>query len=307
MTAAPRSPARPLPASPRRSVAPGWLGLAFVLPSVAVFGLFLVLPVLAVAGISVLEWAGFRIGDWSFVGLDNFRQAWADPVFWRSLTNTLLFTVVTAILLNITGFAYALLIASRVRGSSLAKSALFLPVLLSPVIVALMWTRILDAFGAVNQLLAIVAPKAKPTLFLGDPDLALASVIVATVWQFTGYNMLLYYAGLQHLPREQLEAASIDGAGKRATLMSVVVPSLYPVIGTALLLNVIGGLRVFDLVYVMTRGGPNRSTEVLATYMYEQAFKFSDMGYASAIALVIVVLSIAAALLRIRWGGAGDD
>ncbi len=303
MAFAPPRPSRiPKIASPRRSVTPGWLGLAFVLPSVVVFGLFLVLPVIAVAGISLLDWAGFRIGDWTFVGLDQFRQMVGDPVFWRSFTNTLLFTVVTAVVLNIVGFAYALLIASHVRGSTLAKSALFLPVLLSPVIVALMWTRQLDAFGAANQLIALFAPKAKPTLFLGDPDLALAGVIVATLWQFTGYNMLLYYAGLQNLPRDQLEAASIDGAGKGASIRHVVVPSLYPVIGTVLLLNVIGGLRVFDLVYVMTRGGPNRSTEVLATYMYEQAFKFSDMGYASAIAMVIVVLSISAAVLRIRWG-----
>ncbi|MBX3030500.1 MAG: sugar ABC transporter permease [Chloroflexi bacterium] len=289
-------------ASPRRSVTPGRLGLAFVLPSVIIFCLFLMVPVFAVAGIAFLEWAGFRIGDWTFVGLAKFQKAAADPVFWRSFTHTILFTVATTVLLNITGFLYALLIASRVRGSGLVKSVLFLPVLLSPVIVALMWTRILDAFGAVNQLISLVSPTARPTLFLGDPDLALTSVIVATVWQFTGYNMLLYYAGLQNLPRDQLEAASIDGAGARASIRHVVVPGLYPVIGTAILLNVIGGLRVFDLVYVMTRGGPNRSTEVLATYMYEQAFKFSDMGYASAIALVIVALSVGAAVLRIRWG-----
>jgi ABC-type sugar transport system permease subunit len=294
-------------ANPRRSLAPGRLGLAFVLPAVIVFGAFLVLPVLAVAGISLLEWTGFRLGDWSVVGLEKFQKAVADPVFWRSFTNVVLFTVATAVLLNLAGFLYALLIASRVRGSGFAKSMLFLPVLLSPVIVALMWSRILDAFGAVNQLIALVDPRAKPTLFLGDPDLALASVIVATVWQFTGYNMLLYYAGLQNLPRDQLEAAAIDGAGKSATIRNVVIPSLYPVIGTAILLNVIGGLRVFDLIYVMTRGGPNRSTEVLATYMYEQAFKFSDMGYASAIALVIVVLSVGAAVLRIRWGSRLHD
>jgi ABC-type sugar transport system permease subunit len=285
----------------------GTLGIAFVLPAVAVFSAFLVLPVVAVGGIAFLEWAGFRIGDWSFVGGSNFEQALRDPVFWRALTHTLLFTIATTILLNITGFTYALLIASRLPGGTLAKSVLFLPVLLSPVIVALMWTRLLDAFGAANQLISLVDPKARPTLFLGDPDLALASVIVATVWQFTGYNMLLYYAGLQNLPRDQLEAAAIDGAGKGATITHIVVPSLYPVIGTAVLLNVIGGLRVFDLIYVMTRGGPNRSTEVLATYMYEQAFKFSDMGYASAIALVIVVLSVTAAILRIRWGSRDHD
>ena len=308
MAVAPPRPSRiPNTASPRRSVSSGWLGFAFVLPSVLVFCMFLVLPVLAVAGISLLDWAGFRIGDWTFVGLDKFHQMVGDRVFWRSFTNTLLFTVATTVLLNVTGFTYALLIASRVRGSTLARSALFLPVLLSPVIVALMWTRILDAFGAINQLIALVDPTAKPILLLGDPDLALAGVIIATVWQFTGYNMLLYYAGLQNLPRDQLEAAAIDGASKGATIRNVVIPSLYPVIGTAILLNVIGGLRVFDLVYVMTRGGPNRSTEVLATYMYEQAFKFSDMGYASAIAMVIVVLSVSAAILRIRWGSRLHD
>lgn len=301
MTATAR-PSSGQPASPRRPASAGWLGLAFVLPSVIIFCLFLALPVVAVAGISVLEWAGFRIGDWAFVGFDKFAKASRDPVFWRAFTNTVLFTVATTVLLNITGFLYAWLIVSRVRGSTLARAALFLPVLLSPVIVALMWTRLLDAFGAANQLISTFQPTARPTLFLGDPDLALASVIVATVWQFTGYNMLLYYAGLQHLPRDQVEAAAIDGAGTASSIRHIVVPGLYPVIGTAILLNVIGGLRVFDLVYVMTRGGPNRSTEVLATYMYEQAFKFSDMGYASAIALVIVVLSVTAAVLRIRWG-----
>jgi ABC-type sugar transport system permease subunit len=285
----------------------GRLGLAFVLPSMVVFSMFLVLPVLAVAGISMLEWSGFRLGDWTFVGLAKFQEMFADPVYWRALVNTLLFTIATTVLLNITGFGYALLIASRIRGSTLAKAALFLPVLLSPVIVALMWSRLLDAFGAANQLIALFVPNAKPTLFLGDPDLALASVIVATVWQFTGYNMLLYYAGLQHLPRDQVEAAGIDGAGKAATIRHVVIPSLYPVMGTAILLNVIGGLRVFDLIYVMTKGGPNRSTEVLATYMYEQAFRFSDMGYASAVALVIVVLSVSAAVMRIRWGSRLHD
>ncbi len=293
--------------SRQTSSPPAWLGFVFVLPALAIFGLFLLLPVASVVGISLLDWAGFRLGDWTFAGTQNFEQAIDDPIFWRSLTHTVLFTLATVVVLNITGFGYALLIASRVRGGGLAKSVLFLPVLLSPVIVALMWTRLLDAFGAANQLISLVDRTAKPTLFLGDPDLALASVIVATIWQFTGYNMLLYYAGLQNLPQDQLEAASIDGAGKAAAIRFVVVPSLYPVIGTAILLNVIGGLRVFDLIYVMTRGGPNRSTEVLATYMYEQAFRFSDMGYAATIALVIVVLSVGAAIMRIRWGSRLSD
>src|SRR5262245_53215789 len=171
MTADTRRLGATLTSPSRGRLIPGRLGLAFVLPSVVIFCLFMALPVMAVAGISVLEWAGFQLGDWTFVGPQKFAEALRDPVFWRSFTNTLLFTVATTVVLNITGFLYALLIASRVRGSALARSALFLPVRLSPVIVALMWTRILDAFGAVNQLIALVAPTAKPTLFLCDPDL----------------------------------------------------------------------------------------------------------------------------------------
>lgn len=280
----------------------GLVGLAFVLPSLVVFAVFLVLPVASIFFISLLSWAGFRIGDWQFAGLGNFEHLVADPVFWAAFAHTVLFTVATTVLLNVLGFAFALLVASRLPGHRLAKSVLFLPVLLSPVVVGLMWSRILDAFGAFNQLITLVAPKSQPVLFLGDPDLVLPSIIVAIVWQFTGYNMLLYYAGLQNLPRDLVEAASIDGAGPWASIRNVVIPSLYPVVGTAILLNVIGGLRVFDLVYIMTRGGPNRSSEVMATYMYEQGFKFSDMGYAGAIAVVIVALSIVAAVMRLRWG-----
>jgi len=284
----------------------GLVGALFVLPSLAVFAAFLVLPVVSVLGIALLRWTGFRIGDWQFVGLANFENLVGDPVFWSAFSHTVLFTVATAILLNVLGFGYALLIQSRLRGHAFAKAVLFLPVLLSPVVVGLMWSRILDAFGAVNQLISALAPETRPVLFLGSPDLVLPSIIVAIVWQFTGYNMLLYYAGLQKLPQEQLEAASIDGAGHWAAIRNVVIPSLYPVAATAILLNVIGGLRIFDLIYVMTRGGPNRGSEVMATYMYEQAFKFSDMGYAGAIAVVIVALSVVAAVLRLRWSRLRD-
>lgn len=301
MTAGPESIDGRLKAPPGPR-AQGWLGLAFVFPATLIFGVFLVLPVLAVLGISLLDWTGFRLGDWEFVGLAKYQKMLADPIFLRAFTHTIVFTVATTVLLNLIGFGLALLIMTKVRGSGLARTVIFIPVLISPVIVALMWSRILDAFGAVNQLIKLVDPTALPTLFLGSTTMVLPSLIVATVWQFAGYNMLIYYAGLQNVPTDQVEAASIDGASKGATIRHIVVPSIYPVIGIAVLLNVIGGLRIFDLVFVMTRGGPNRSSEVLATYMYEQAFKLSDMGYAAALAVVIVFLSVGAAVFRLRWG-----
>lgn len=278
-------------------------GAVLVAPAIIAFTTFLVLPLISVFLISALKWTGFRLGDWTFVGADNYTRLLGDPVFWKAFANTIVFTIATTLILNVVGFGLALLIASRVRGHTVARSVIFIPVLMSPVIIGLMWGRILDAFGAINQLISIFNPLAQPILFLGSSDLALPSIIVATIWQYAGYDMLLYYAGLQKLPTDQLEAASLDGAGHRASVRHVILPSLYPVVGTVILLNVIGGLRVFDIVYVMTRGGPDRASEVMATYMYESAFRLSDMGYASAVAVGIVLISIGAAVARLRLGG----
>jgi raffinose/stachyose/melibiose transport system permease protein len=154
--------------------------------------------------------------------------------------------------------------------------------------------------GGLNQLLDVLGLIDQPIFWLGDPRFALGAIIVATVWQFAGYNMILYYAGLQNVPASLLEAAELDGAGPWGRFLYVVLPALYHVVGVVVLLNIIGGLRIFDIVYVMTRGGPNRSTEVLATYMYEQGFQLNDMGTASAIAVVLILLALAASLLRLR-------
>ena len=129
-------------------------------------------------------------------------------------------------------------------------------------------------------------------------------MIAAALWQYSGYNMLLYYAGLQTLPRERMEAAAIDGARALSRVRWVVVPHLRPIVAVAVVLNMIGGWKVFDLVYVLTRGGPNRSTEVLSTYLYQQAFDFNSLGYASAIALVIIALAVVAVVVRRPIAGA---
>jgi ABC-type sugar transport system permease subunit len=139
-----------------------------------------------------------------------------------------------------------------------------------------------------------------PVLFLGDERIALYTVIGATIWQYTGYDMLLYYAGLQGVPREQVEAATIDGAGHLSVVTHVILPFLSPVVAITMLLNMIGGFKVFDIVYVMTAGGPNNSSHVFATYLFQQAFRFNRMGYASVIAIVIILFSIVAAVFRLR-------
>ncbi len=269
-------------------------------PSLAVFLGLIAVPIVVVALVSLSEWTGFDIADISWLGVGNYRTIAGDDIFWRALRNTLLFTGLTTVLLNIIGFGIALLISTRVRGTGLLRGVVFLPALLPPVLVGLMWQRVLDAFGFVNQILQWLGVADQPVFFLGEERFALWAIIGVTVWQFAGYDMILYYAGLQSVDRSMLEAAALDGARTPATVFRVIVPSMYHIVGVVALLNIIGGLKIFDVVFVMTRGGPNRSSEVLATYMFEQGFRLSIMGVASAIAVVIVVLAVIVSAARFR-------
>ncbi len=275
-------------------------GFLFSLPAIVFFLLFILVPVLSTFLLSLTEWKGFALENIRFAGLANFREMFTDRVFFTSLKNTLVFVALTTVMLNLLGFVGASIIDTGVRGSGVFKNAVFLPVLLSPIIIGIMWSRMLDAFGIINQLLESTGLTHLPIMFLGDERIALYTVIGATIWQYTGYDMLLYYAGLQGVPSELIEAATIDGASPLTIKIRVVLPVLSPVIAITMLLNMIGGFKVFDVVYVMTAGGPNNSSHVFATYLFQQAFRFNRMGYASVIAIVIIAFSIVAAVLRLR-------
>jgi raffinose/stachyose/melibiose transport system permease protein len=276
------------------------IGFLFSLPAIVFFLAFILIPVLSTFALSFVHWKGFTLTDMKGAGLSNFLELFTDGVFLRSLSNTLIFVALTTVLLNLLGFLGASLIDTKLRGSVFFKNAVFLPVLLSPIIIGIMWSRMLDAFGIVNQILKSAHLIRMPFLFLGDEKIALYTVIGATIWQYTGYDMLLYYAGLQGVPHEQVEAARIDGASRLGVTFNVVLPHLSPVIAITMLLNMIGGFKVFDIVYVMTAGGPNNSSHVFATYLFLQAFRFNRMGYASVIAIVIILFSIIAAVFRLR-------
>jgi raffinose/stachyose/melibiose transport system permease protein len=279
-------------------------GAMFIAPATAFFSLFLLFPVIAVVGLAFARWTGFNVHQIHWVGTRNFRSLIHDGVFRSSLLHTLIFVIGSTLLLNAIGLAIAMLINTRVQGHRFLQLAIVLPLGLSPVLTALLWQQILGPYGFVNELLVNTFHwRTQPIGFLGDPNLVLWTVIAAAVWQYAGYDMLLYYAGLQGLPNERMEAAAIDGAGAWSRLRYVVIPYLRPVIAIVVVLNLIGGWKVFDLVFVMTGGGPNHATEVLSTYLYQQAFTFNLMGYASSIAVVIVVLATISALVRGRVAG----
>lgn len=283
----------------------GWSTRAiFIAPASAFFAVFLLFPVIAALALAWTDWSGFEVSQIAWVGGDNFAELAADDVFDDALWHTVVFVVATTVLLNVVGLAIALLINTRVRGSEFLRVAMFLPLGLSPVITAVLWQYLLGPYGLVNQLLGgTLGIVSEPIEFLGDPDLALATVIAAAIWQYSALNMLLFYAALQSLPADRLEAAAIDGAKWWSRLRWIVIPYLRPALAITVVLNLIGGWKVFDLVYVLTRGGPDRATEVLSTYLYQQAFQFNHVGYAAVIAIVVTVLAIGSALLRAPIAG----
>jgi ABC-type sugar transport system permease subunit len=276
------------------------VGFLFSLPSILFFLVFISIPVLFTIALTFASWQGYDILQIKFVGFKNFIDLFTDRIMLKSFLNTLIFVTLTTLFLNLFGFFGALIIDQKIAGARFLKNAIFLPVLLSPIIIGIMWSRMLDAFGILNKIIQALHITKLPILFLGSSKIAIYTIIIATIWQFTGYDMLLYYAGLQGIPAELLEAARIDGANERNVIFRIILPNLSPVITITLLLNIIGGFKVFDIVFVMTTGGPNHGSEVLATYLFQQAFRLNNMGAASVIALCIIILSLGAAIIRLR-------
>ncbi|MHB8280935.1 MAG: carbohydrate ABC transporter permease [Candidatus Humimicrobiaceae bacterium] len=276
------------------------IGFGFSLPSILFFVFFISIPIIFTIFLTFANWQGYDLAQIKIVGIKNYIDVFTDKIMLKSFINTLIFVVFTTLLLNTFGFFGALIIDQKIPGTKFLKNAVFLPVLLSPIIIGIMWSRMLDAFGILNKLLQAIHLTKLPILFLGSSKLAIYTVIAATIWQFTGYDMLLYYAGIQGIPGELLEAARIDGANEKGVVFKIIAPILSPVITITLLLNIIGGFKVFDIVFVMTRGGPNHSSDVLATYLFQQAFRLNNMGFASVIAFCIVILSLIAAIVRLN-------
>ncbi|MCL5070030.1 MAG: sugar ABC transporter permease [Actinobacteria bacterium] len=278
----------------------GRLGFYFSLPTIVFFFAFLAIPIFFTFYLSFTNWSGFDFSQIKFSGITNYINVLSDKIFHKAFYQTCIFVVLRVTFLNIFGFIVALIIDQKVPGSKFLRSVIFIPCLLSPIIIGVMWSRMFDAFGIINQLLEYLHLIKLPIMWLGSPNLSLYTVIIASVWQWTGFNTLLYYSGLQTIPNELVEAAKVDGASFSKIVFKIYIPLLEPVITIAALLNLIAGFREFDLVYVMTRGGPNHSSDVLATLLYQNAFMFNKMGSSSVIAVVIVILCTIFSILRLK-------
>jgi multiple sugar transport system permease protein len=265
-------------------------GFLFVLPDAVGLLLFIGLPMVLALGISFFEVDGF--GGFKFVGLANYQRMWADPLFWTTLKTTMLFAVMLVPLLYVSGLGLALLVQRTSRFNTVMRSMFFAPQMVSLVVIALVWQlMVVDKLGVLTRLAAALGLGA--VSFLGNPNFALFTVTIAGVWFLMGYYMLIFLGGLQDIPKEYYEAARIDGAGPVSSFWYITLPLLRPTSFFVLLVSTvaaIAGAQAFDLVYVMTRGGPANSTTLLVTYIYAQAFQFSAFGYAAAMAALLVVL-----------------
>lgn len=279
------------------------VGYLFVLPIVVFFAIFVAYPFGHSFYISLTQWTGYGHAD--FVGFRNFRSLSTDPVFWKSLRITFLFTAVTTVLQTVLPLLMAVFINIGWRFGVLFRTLLFIPAVVSLVVTGVLWQLIYDPnFGLLNRFLDGIGLGSLSHAWLADSKTALGALIVVSLWQSLGLFMLVFLAGLQGIDPTLYEAARIDGATARQRFFSVTVPMLRIVTGVVLILNVINGFKAFDTIYVMTGGGPNHATEVLGTYLYGLAFGSNagatpSLGYATAVSMIVFVLCMLAVIVQL--------
>lgn len=279
----------------RRQLWPAVRGWLFIGPVVLGTLIFNVLPLFPTFYASFTSWNGLGAPQW--IGLGNYERAFSgrDDVLLQSLRNTVVFTIGYVPIAIVVGLGLALLANERLRAITLFRALFFLPVVTSVVAVGIVWRWIFNAqFGVLNwglDQIGVDGPR-----WLGDPAWAMVAVIVVSVWQVMGYNMVILLAGLQGIPQELLEAASIDGAGVWTRFRRITLPLLTPTVFFLVIISVINSFQVFGLIFVMTGGGPGTATHVYVYHLWREAFQVRNMGYAAALSFLLF-----AVILLITW------
>jgi ABC-type sugar transport system permease subunit len=286
-----------------RGFATSAAGWAFVAPALLLFAAFIAFPVGFALWLSLHSWDGFvPVTQARWVGIDNFRALIDDIVFRTAVRNTTLYAVLSTVVQVGVGFVLAFALWHlQPRLSGAMRALIFLPTVLSMVVVGAAWSHMLAYDGPVNGVLGVIG--VSPVGWLSDPEIVKYVIVWVASWQWAGWTMVLLLAGMLGIPRELVEASAIDGASSFTVARRVVAPLMRPVLGLAVLLNVIGAFQVFDTVYVLTGGGPNHASEMLGTYSYWIAFSGSgpgDLGYAASLSVVMIAALFAFAIVRIR-------
>ena len=270
-----------------------------LLPIVGFYALFFIYPIGSAFFISLHRWRLLEIAH-PFIGVQNYLRTFADQIFWISLRNTIFFTVSYVVLAMIVGLGLALLIQQlREPYLTILKTVCFIPFITSMVIVSLLFLWMYQpTFGTINYVLGLVG--LGPFNWLQSQQLVIPSIVMMTLWKQVGYVMVIFLAGLLHIPFEYYEAARVDGAGKTASFFRITLPCLKPTTLFVVATSMIGSFQVFTQIYVMTKGGPGTASRVLVYHIYETAFGIFDMGRASAVAFVFFLVVMAFTFMQFR-------
>lgn len=262
------------------------------------FLIFTLVPVVFSLILAFMKWDSFSTPE--FVGLQNFTRMLSDDTFWLSLKNTFLYTIGVVSLTLVCSLGLAILLNQKIKGVKFFRTAFFFPYVTSLVAIAVVWSMLFHpTMGPINQFLRVVIEN--PPGWLSSSDWALTAIIIVSVWRGMGYYMILYLAGLQGLSKELYEAAAMDGANKWKQFIHITVPALRPTTFFVTIMLVINCFKIFDLVQVMTDGGPGRATNVLVYQVYSEAFVKFNFGYASAIAMVLFVIVLVITVIQFKW------
>ncbi|KPG70600.1 carbohydrate ABC transporter permease [Enterococcus sp. RIT-PI-f] len=275
-----------------------WTAWSFIAPNFIGFFLFTLIPVIFSLILAFMEWDSFSTPE--FVGFKNFTKMVGDDTFWISLKNTFLYTIGVVPLTLVCSLGLAILLNKKIRGIKFFRTAFFFPYVTSLVAIAVVWNMLFHpTMGPINQFLKVFIEN--PPGWTSSSDWALTAIVIVSVWRGMGYYMILYLAGLQSVPKELYEAASMDGANKWKQFLNVTLPSLRPTTFFVSIMLVINCFKIFDLVQVMTAGGPGRATNVLVYNIYNEAFVKFNFGYASAIAMVLFIIVLGITVIQFRW------
>ncbi|WP_163580340.1 carbohydrate ABC transporter permease [Gracilibacillus saliphilus] len=272
---------------------------AFILIVALIYG-----PILITGYYGLMDWDG--IGAMTFVGLENYTQLIQDGQFWQSAKHSFLLAFFSTLSL-VPYLAISLILAGKIKGSDLLRKIYLIPMLLSSVAIAQLWVKIYDPNnGMLNSFLTMVGVE-NPPAWLADTNLVLYAIFVAILWQYAGFYIIIYYAALKGIPESLVEAAKIDGANPIQIAYKIKVPLISGVIKVTVVLAIVGSLKYFDLIYVMTGGGPNGASEVIASYMYKKAFDTFDFGYGSAIAFFLLLITLVVTWITRKLTASEDE
>lgn len=261
----------------------------YILPAFLLIIVLIFIPLFLTGYYGLMNWDG--IGAMKFIGLENYINGIQDFKFWNSAYHSFLLAIFSTLSLAIY-LLVSLILASKIKGADLLRKLYLIPMLLSSVAIAQLWIKVYNPSNGILNAILIKIGVENPPAWLAEPSLVLLAIFIPILWQYAGFYILIYYAALKNIPESMIEAAKIDGASASQIALRIKLPLIKEVVSVTVVLAIVGSLKYFDLIYVMTGGGPNGASEVMASYMYKLAFSSYDFGYGSAIGFLLLVITL---------------